>query len=64
MAMGLFPFFEHSNTQNKYAILKLFEDHFITEPEGVQMIVGLTNALLTVLNENSEDQAKRVYSIC
>jgi hypothetical protein len=50
MAMGLFPFFEHSNTQNKYTVLKLFEDYFIVDAEGVQMVVGLTNALLTVLN--------------
>ncbi len=28
------------------------------------MIVGLVNALLTVLNQNSEDLAKRVYAIC
>lgn len=63
MAMGLFPFFEHSNTQNKYIVLKLFEEHFISDAEGVQMVVGLTNALLTVLNETYEDQAKRVYSI-
>ena len=27
------------------------------------MIVGLTNALLTVLNENSEDLTRRVFNI-
>lgn len=53
-AMGLFPFFEHANTQNKHTVFKLFEDYFIIDTEGIQMIVGLTNALLTVLNENAE----------
>ena len=52
--MGLLPFFEHSNTQNKHTVLKIFEEHFISDIEGIQMIVGLMNALLTVLNENSE----------
>lgn len=28
------------------------------------MVVGLTNAILTGLNENSEDLAKRIYAIC
>ncbi len=49
VAMGVFPFFEHSNHQNKQAVLKIMED-ISGEAEGVQMVVGLTNALLTALN--------------
>lgn len=64
LALGLFPFFEHSNSQNKIALIKLLEEHFASETECVQMVVGLMNALLTGLNENSEDLAKRIYAIC
>ena len=52
-ALGLLPFFEHSNTQNKHTVLRLFEVYFISEVESIQMIVALVNALLTVLNEQS-----------
>jgi hypothetical protein len=62
--MGLLPFFEHSNTQNKHTVLKIFEEHFVADIDGIQMIVGLMNALLTVLNENSEELARKVYAIC
>lgn len=31
IALGLFPFFEHSNYANKLALVKLFDDHFVNE---------------------------------
>jgi hypothetical protein len=44
------------------SLIKLFDEHFVNETESVQMIVGLTNALLTGLNENSEEFTRKIYN--
>lgn len=62
IALGLFPFFEHSNYANKLALVKLFDDHFINESQSVQMVVGLTAALLTGLNENVDQFTRKIYA--
>ena len=31
IALGLFPFFEHSYYANKIGLIKLFDEHFVNE---------------------------------
>lgn len=54
MSIGLFPFFECSNLQLKFELIKIYEEHFTSDHECLQLMVSLLNALLAGLNENNE----------
>jgi hypothetical protein len=64
MAIGLFPFFEHSSATIKPELLKLARKYFIgLGPELIPAIVGMTVSLVPGLGDNSEDTQKKVYDV-
>ena len=53
MSIGLFPFFEFSNSSLKLELVKIFDEFFVLDHETLQMIVSLMNVLLIGLNEKN-----------
>jgi hypothetical protein len=64
MSIGLFPFFEVSSSQLKFELLKIYDNFFLNDDGCLQMVVSFMNALLTGLNDNNEELAKKIFALC